>query len=56
MFDRCWRGDEARASGYSVGVGLAPVRALDDLLQIEIETRLEPDKTFRITLSGRVAG
>jgi len=45
--------DEARAGGSNVGLGLLLVRALADLL--EIETRLSPDKTFRITLSGPVA-
>jgi signal transduction histidine kinase len=55
MFDRFWRKDEARAGGRSVGLGLALVRALADLLGIEIETRLRPDRTFRITLSKRVA-
>jgi two-component system sensor histidine kinase QseC len=56
MFDRFWRKDEARAGGHSVGLGLALVRALADLLGIEVETRLLPDRTFRITLSRPVAG
>jgi signal transduction histidine kinase len=55
MFDRFWRKDEARAGGRNVGLGLALVRALADLLGIEIETRLLPDRTFRITLSKLVA-
>jgi signal transduction histidine kinase len=55
MFDRFWRKDEARAGGRSVGLGLALVRALADLLGIEIETHLLPDRTFRVTLSTRVA-
>jgi signal transduction histidine kinase len=50
MFDRFWRKDEARTGGRNVGLGLSLVRALADLLAIEIVTRLEPDKTFRITL------
>ncbi|MGH9390553.1 MAG: sensor histidine kinase, partial [Vicinamibacteria bacterium] len=56
MFDRFWRKDEARAEGRNVGLGLALVRALADLLEIEIQTRLDPDRTFRITLSRPVAG
>jgi two-component system sensor histidine kinase QseC len=56
MFDRFWRKDEARTGGRNVGLGLALVRALADLLHIEIETRLLPDRTFRITLSRPVAG
>ncbi len=55
MFDRFWRKDEARAGARGVGLGLALVRALADLLDIEIEARLFPDRTFRVTLSGRVA-
>jgi two-component system sensor histidine kinase QseC len=50
MFDRFWRKDEARTGGRNVGLGLSLVRALADLLAIEIATRLEPDRTFRITL------
>jgi signal transduction histidine kinase len=50
MFDRFWRKDAARAGGRNVGLGLALVRALADLLGIEIETRLLPDRTLRITL------
>jgi two-component system, OmpR family, heavy metal sensor histidine kinase CusS len=56
MFDRFWRKDEARAGGRNVGLGLALVRALADLLGIEVETRLLPDGTFRITLSRPVSG
>ena len=51
MFDRFWRKDEARTGGQGVGLGLAVVRALADLLAIGIETRLTPDRTFRVTLS-----
>jgi signal transduction histidine kinase len=56
MFDRFWRKDEARAGGRNVGLGLALVRALAELLEIQIETRLDPDRTLRITLSRPVAG
>jgi len=56
MFDRFWRKDEARTGGRNVGLGLSLVRAMADLLDIEIETRLDPDKTFHITLSRPVAG
>jgi two-component system sensor histidine kinase QseC len=56
MFDRFWRKDEARAGGRNVGLGLALVRALADLLGLGIETRLDPDRTFRVTLSKPVAG
>jgi signal transduction histidine kinase len=51
MFDRFWRKDEARTGGHHVGLGLALVRAMADLLAIRIDTRLDPDRTFRITLS-----
>jgi len=53
MFDRFWRKDEARTGGHGVGLGLAVVRALADLLAIGIETRLTAEGTFRITLSMR---
>jgi signal transduction histidine kinase len=52
MFDRFWRKDEARTGGRNVGLGLSLVRALADLLGIEVSTRLDPDKTLRVTLSG----
>ena len=55
MFDRFWRKDEARAGVHNVGLGLALVRALADLLGLEIEARLLPDRTFRITVSMPVA-
>jgi signal transduction histidine kinase len=51
MFDRFWRKDEARTGGHGVGLGLAVVRALADLLAIGIETRLTADGTFHIALS-----
>ena len=56
MFDRFWRKDETRTGGRNVGLGLALVRALADLLGLVIETRLLPDRTFRITLSKPVPG
>jgi two-component system sensor histidine kinase QseC len=56
MFDRFWRKDAARTGGRNVGLGLALVRALGDLLGLRIETRLDPDRTFRVTLSKPVAG
>jgi signal transduction histidine kinase len=51
MFDRFWRKDEARTGGHA-GLGLALVRAMADLLGIRIEAHLDPDRTFRITLSA----
>jgi signal transduction histidine kinase len=56
MFDRFWRKDEARSDGRSAGLGLALVRAMADLLGIEIATRLLPDRSFRITLSKLTVG
>ena len=43
MFDRFWRKDEARTGGRNVGLGLALVRAMADLLAIEVETQILPD-------------
>ena len=56
MFDRFWRKDEARTGGRNVGLGLALVRAMADLLAIEVETQILPDRTFRVTLSRPVTG
>lgn len=56
MFDRFWRKDEARTGGGNLGLGLSLVRALADHLGIEIVTRLESDKTFRITLRAAADG
>jgi signal transduction histidine kinase len=56
MFDRFWRKDEARTGGRNVGLGLALVRALADLLGLDVEAELLPDRTFRITVSQPVAG
>jgi signal transduction histidine kinase len=53
MFDRFWRKDEARGDGHHVGLGLSVVRALADLLAIEVATRLDPDRTFHITLGQK---
>jgi signal transduction histidine kinase len=52
MFDRFWRKEEARTGGRNAGLGLALVRAMADLLSIEIVTRLDADKTLSITLCG----
>jgi two-component system sensor histidine kinase QseC len=56
MFDRFWRKDETRTGGHNVGLGLALVRAMADLLHIEIEAQLLSDRTLRITLSRPVPG
>jgi two-component system sensor histidine kinase QseC len=56
MFDRFWRKDEARTGGRNVGLGLSLVRALADLLGLEVEAQLLPDRRFRITVSQPLAG
>lgn len=55
MFDRFWRKDPARTDGHHVGLGLALVRALADLLAIEVTTHLDADRVFSITLGVPVA-
>jgi two-component system sensor histidine kinase QseC len=55
MFDRFWRKEEARTGGRSVGLGLSLVRAMADLLDMEIAARLDQHKTFHLTLSGRAS-
>jgi two-component system sensor histidine kinase QseC len=55
MFDRFWRKEEARTGGKSVGLGLSLVRAMADLLDMEVVTRLDRDRTFHLTLTGRAS-
>ena len=50
IFDRFWRKDPARSGGRHIGLGLALVAALCDLLAIEKEARLR-DGYFEISLS-----
>jgi two-component system sensor histidine kinase QseC len=50
IFDRFWRKDPARTGGRHIGLGLALVAALCDLLAIEKEARLR-DGYFEISLS-----
>jgi signal transduction histidine kinase len=54
MFDRFWRKEDARTGEGHAGLGLSLVRAMADLLRIEITTHLAPDRTFRITLLAPV--
>lgn len=57
MFDRFWRKDSARTAGDHSGLGLSLVRALADLLSIELDVALEDrggDRLFRVSLSAPV--
>ena len=50
VFERFWRKDPARSAGTHAGLGLALVKALADLLSIEIAVDLVEDRYFRIQL------
>ena len=54
MFDRLWRKDPARTGGYHAGLGLALVKAYAAQVKLTVQVALEPDRIFRITLSGVV--
>ena len=51
LFERFWRKDAARSSGQRFGLGLSIVKALADLLDVRIQTRLAPDGTFVVRLA-----
>lgn len=50
IFDPFWRKDDARTGGEHSGLGLALVRAMCRVMQIEIETRLTETNNFHIEL------
>ncbi len=50
MFDRFWRKDQVRQGGRNLGLGLAIVRALADLLGFEVEASLVADDLLEIAL------
>ncbi|NCA83405.1 MAG: HAMP domain-containing histidine kinase, partial [Opitutae bacterium] len=51
LFERFWRKDAARSSRQRFGLGLSIVKALADLLDVRIQTRLAPDGTFVVRLA-----
>ena len=50
LFDRFWRKDAARPVGEHAGLGLAIVRGLSRLLNIELSVSLDAAANFRISL------
>ncbi|MCP5424926.1 MAG: hypothetical protein H6970_07645 [Gammaproteobacteria bacterium] len=52
LFERLWRKDPARTGGNHAGLGLNLVKAYAEQLNLTTTVALEPDRTFRITLSG----
>ena len=52
MFDRFWRKDQARSGSGHAGLGLSLVKALADVLNINIHPLLTKDSRFTLSLSG----
>lgn len=50
LFDRFWGKDSARTGGQHAGLGLSIARALADLLGIQLQVDLSPDKVFAVRL------
>ena len=50
LFDRFWRKDAARTGGQHAGLGLSIVRALADVLDVQMVVDLSPDKVFSVRL------
>jgi two-component system sensor histidine kinase QseC len=51
VFERFWRKDTARSDGGHSGLGLAIVKAFADLLDADIQARLDDEQAFSIRLS-----
>jgi len=51
VFERFWRKDMARSDGGHSGLGLAIVKAFADLLNADIQARLDDEQAFSIRLS-----
>lgn len=54
MFERFWRKDQVRTTGSHAGLGLSLVKALADLLNLEIKPSLHDGSRFTLSLSGLV--
>ena len=52
MFERFWRKDQVRTTGNHAGLGLSLVKALADLLRLEITPSLHDGSRFTLSLSG----
>jgi two-component system sensor histidine kinase QseC len=51
IFERFWRKDTARSDGMHSGLGLSIVKAFSDLLNFDIQARLDEEQGFSIRLS-----
>lgn len=51
MFDRFWRKDASRSNGSHSGLGLAIVKAFSDVLDLDVQARMDRDQVISITLS-----
>lgn len=54
MFDRFWRKESARSEVNHSGLGLSIVKALADILKIELHPELLEDRWFRMNLKIRI--
>ena len=52
MFNRLWRKDKARSSGYHAGLGLTLVSAYAQQLDLEVIPELDEQQMFSLTLKG----
>ena len=50
LFDRFWRKDPSRSGDNHAGLGLSLVKALVDLLEIELDVALTPKGVFKVIL------
>jgi signal transduction histidine kinase len=54
LFDRFWRKEKARSEVNHSGLGLSIVKALADILEIEVHPELMDDQWFRMRLKIRI--
>lgn len=54
LFDRFWRKEAARSEVNHSGLGLSIVKALADMMNIDIQTKLLDDKWFQMHLKIRI--
>jgi signal transduction histidine kinase len=51
LFERFWREDSVRSDGHHSGLGLSIVKALSDLLDLEVQACVDERNEFCISLS-----
>ncbi len=53
LFDRFWRKDPARSDSLHTGLGLSLARSFAELLELELDARLEADHLLVLRIRGR---